>query len=581
MTQTTTTKPAGGSGFRVLPGLTRHNWYTEAVAGITLVAIAVPLNIGYAQIAGLPPTAGLYSLIVPAIVFALLASTRQLIASPDAAAAALIASSLVGLAGAGTHEYVELALAQALIAGVMFAVIGVFKLGFLANFLSEPILIGFVGGLALDILVSQIAKMLGVKVNSGDDFIPRVGELFSGLGTTNIWSVLISVGSIAILVLGRRFASRIPWALVVLVVTTVVLVLTGLASDGVDVLGKVQAGPPSLTWPQISFSKWVELIPSAFALVLVTMAEGLLVARRYAEKHGYEVNADRDLLAFGAANVASGVTGGFTIGSSASRTAAIDATGSRTQLPAIVAGVLTLLLVIFGTGLLTDIPSPAIGAIVAVAVAPLLGIRDFIRLWRLRRFEFAVGAVCFLGAVLLGPIIGIIIAFFLSLINLAARAAHPPVDILGLNGAPAESARARHIESVMTAPGVIVLRFAAPVFFANAVVFTESVHRVVKAGLDEGLAHLVIDCEVVSDIDVTAAKVIGETADWVRAKEVTFDYSRVRRELRGVLEEFELIGPARIFESNREAEAVLTQSPTASGDSSASDSPSDTPPATG
>jgi high affinity sulfate transporter 1 len=539
---------------RVLSGLTLHNAPREALAGITLAAIAVPLNIGYAQIAGLPPTAGLYALIVPAIVFAILASTRQLIASPDAAAAALIASSIGGLAAAGSKEYIQLALAQALIAGVVFALCAVFKLGFLANFLSEPILIGFVGGLATDILLSQIAKMLGVKVKSGDDFVPRFGELIAGLGTINIWSVLIAAGSIAILVVGRRVAKRLPWALVVLVVTTVVLVLTGLAKAGVDVLGTVEAGPPSLTWPVIPLSDWLQVIPSSFALVLVTMAEGLLVARNYAEKHGYAVNANRDLLAFGASNVAAGVTGGFTIGSSASRTAAMDQAGSRTQLPAIVAAVITLALVIFGTALLADIPSPAIGAIVAVAIIPLLGIKDFVRLWRLRKFEFAVGAACFLGALLLGPIIGIVIAFVLSLVNLASRAAHPPITVLTLDGEAGVSLRGRQGGDTLTAPGLTIVRFSGPVFFANATVFSDAVHRAVDNGTPLGLEHLVLDCETISDIDVTAAKAIGEAIDWVTARKVTFAYSRVSQALSSQLDDFGLRRDLEVFATNREAE---------------------------
>jgi high affinity sulfate transporter 1 len=543
---------------RILPGLTRRNWSQEAIAGITLAAIAVPLNIGYAQVAGLPPTAGLYSLIVPAAVFAVLASTRQLIASPDAAAAALISSALIGLAAAGSREYIALSLAQAMIAGVMFLAVGAFRLGFLANFLSEPILVGFVGGLALDILVSQIAKMLGVHVNSGDDFIPRVGELFGGIAATNVWSVAIAVGSIAILVAGRRIARRIPWALVVLILTTLVLVVAGLDKDGVRVLGHVDAGPPVLTWPELSFSRWVQLIPSAFALVLVTMAEGLLVARNYAEKRGYRVSANRDLIAFGGANILSGLTGGFTIGSSASRTAAMDQAGSRTQLPAIVAAAITLALLIFGTALLADIPSPAIGAIIAVAVVPLLGFRDFARLWRLRKFEFAVAAACFLGSLLLGPIVGIVIAFFLSLINLAERASHPPVDVLSIGDGPSASLRGMKSDAVLTAPGVAVIRFAAPVFFANAVVFTDSVHRAVELGVAQGLKHLVLDCEAITDVDVTAAKAIGEAAAWVRSRGVSFDYSRVRGELRSVLDRFDLVGEARIFETNRAAESELS-----------------------
>lgn len=541
---------------RILAGLGRDTWRTETLSGVTLAAIAIPLNIGYAQIAGLPPTAGLYALIVPAILFALLASSRQLIASPDAAAAALVGSSLAGMAHVGSGSYLQLAFAQALIGGVVFALCAVLKLGFLANFLSAPILVGFVGGLALDILTSQVAKMLGVKVNSGDEFIPRVGQLFAGLGHVNVWSVCLAVASIVILVLGRRLRA-VPWALVVLVLTTVVLVVFRLDDAGVAVLGEVPAGPPTFTWPQISWHQWVQLIPSAVALTLVAMAEGLLVARRYAERNGYADRANRDLFAFAAANVGSGLTGGFTVGSSASRTAAMDQAGSRTQLPTLVAAVLTFLVVCFGTALLQDIPSPAIGAIVAVAVVPLLGIRDFARLWRLRRFEFAVAVVCFLGVLLLGPIIGVLIAFVLSLVNVIRSAANPPVDVLAPSGEPVEVFRAARDGRVTTAPGVVVLRFAGPLFFANAQLFATAVRSAVGAALPDGLRVLVIDCEAITGIDTTAADVVGESLEWARAQQVDVGFSRARAEVRAELEHFDLVGPSRFSDSNRSAvEAV-------------------------
>jgi SulP family sulfate permease len=257
---------------RVLPGLTLRNSGREALAGVTLLAIAVPLNIGYAQIAGLPATAGLYALILPSVVYALVVSSRQLVASPDAAAAALVASSLGGLAVAGSDNYLVLAFAQAIMCGVIFILCSVFKLGFLASFLSKPILVGFVGGLALDILVSQVAKMLGVKINSGGEFVEKVGDLFAGLHTANGWSILISVGSIVVLVAGRRIAPVVPWALIVLVVSTLLVVTTNLEADGVAVLGAVKAGPPKLDWPILPWSTWLQLVPSAIALTLVTMA---------------------------------------------------------------------------------------------------------------------------------------------------------------------------------------------------------------------------------------------------------------------------------------------------------------------
>ncbi|MEF2978818.1 SulP family inorganic anion transporter [Subtercola sp. YIM 133946] len=538
---------------RVLPGLTLQNAGRETLAGVTLLAIAVPLNIGYAQIAGLPPTAGLYALIVPAVVYALMVSSRQLVASPDAAAAALVASSLGGLAVAGSQSYLTMAFAQAIIAGVFFALCSVFRLGFLANFLSKPILIGFVGGLALDILVSQVAKMLGVKINSGGDFVEKLGGLITGLPTVNVWAVAISVGSIAVLIIGRRFARAVPWALLVLIASTIVTVLADLEDAGVAVLGPIDAGPPTLTWPILPWLTWLQLVPSAIALVLVTMAEGLLVARSYGEKRGYPTSPNRDLMAFGLGNIAAGATGGFTIGSSTSRTAAMDQGGSRTQLPSIVTAVGTLLLVIFGTALLEHIPSPAIGAIVAVAIIPLLGIAEFRMLWHQQRFEFVIGAVCFLGALLLGPIAGIVIAFVLSLINLARRAANPAIDVIGADDEPATSLLADGTVGSLTAPGLVVLRFAAPLFFANASVFESAVHRAVGAPV----STLVLDLEAMTDIDVTGAESFTNARAWLTGRGVALAYSRLRPDLAQKLDHYALLSGVTVYPTNRAAVADL------------------------
>ena len=538
---------------RVLPGLTLKNAPREAFAGVTLLAIAVPLNIGYAQIAGLPPTAGLYSLIVPAIVYALVVSSRQLVAAPDAAAAALVASSLGGLAIAGSEGYLVLAFAQAIIAGVIFALCAVFKLGFLATFLSKPILIGFVGGLAFDILISQIAKMLGVKIDSGGEFVDKVAGLVTGITGLNGWSVLISASAVLVLVAGRRLLRVVPWALVVLVLSTIVVVAAGLETAGVAVLGPVEAGPPTLTWPVIPFTSWLALVPSAIALAMVTMAEGLLVARSYGEKRGYRTSPNRDLLAFGASNVAAGATGGFTLGSSTSRTAAMDQVGSRTQLPTLVTAVGTLLLVLFGTALLEHIPSPAIGAVVAVAILPLLGIPEFASLWRQARFEFAIGAVCFLGTLLLGPIPGILLAFVLALINLARRAANPAIDVLTTADSPRHSLLPSDPRFAPTLPGLVVLRFAAPLFFANANAFDEAVRKAVRADATVPVTDIVLDLEAVTDIDVTGAESFASARAWLAAQGVRLHYSRLRPDLEQKLEHFGLLEGVRVYGTNRAA----------------------------
>jgi sulfate permease, SulP family len=541
-----------------LAGLTRRNLVTELLAGVTLLAIAIPLNIGYAQIAGLPPTAGLYALIIPTVVYALTVSSRQLVASPDAAAAALVASSIGGLAAAGSADYATLALAQAIICGILFLLLAFFKLGFLANFLSKPILVGFVGGLALDILVSQIAKMLGVKIDSGGEFVDKVGGLVSGIGTTNLWSLLISVCAVAILLVGRSLLAAVPWALVVLVLATVVVVLAGLDEQGVDVLGEVPAGAPALTWPMIDWTQWLALVPSAIALTLVTTAEGLLVSRSYGERRRYRTSPNRDLFAFGLANIAAGAQGSFSVGSSTSRTAAMDQAGSRTQLPSLVLAAGTLLLLLFGTALLADIPSPAIGAIVGVAVLPLLGIKDFARLWRLDRFEFAIGAACFLVTLFVGSIPGILVAFVLALINLAKRAATPAIDVLASDDDPAASLLDDAPAGAVTAPGIVVVRMAAPLFFANGDVFGQAVKTAVTSPGDGAVQHVVIDMEAVTDADVTAAEAFEGLTRWLDDRGVSLAFSRMRPGARARLEKLGILTDQSVYDTNRSAVQALS-----------------------
>ncbi|WP_159602028.1 SulP family inorganic anion transporter [Agromyces humi] len=546
---------------RPLAGLTRRNVVRELLAGITLLAIAIPLNIGYAQIAGLPPTAGLYALVVPSVLYALTVSSRQLVASPDAAAAALVASSIGGLAMAGSADYLTLALAQAILGGILFLLLAVFKLGFLANFLSKPILVGFVGGLAFDILVAQVAKMLGVEIDSGGEFIDKVMGLFTGLDTVNWWSVVISAMALAILLVGRRVARAVPWALVVLVLATIGVVLADLDEAGVAVLGPVEAGPPALTWPVIDWTTWLVLVPSAMALTLVTTAEGLLVSRSYGEKHDYPTRPNRDLFAFGLGNIAAGATGGFTVGSSTSRTAAMDQAGSRTQLPSLVTALGTLLLLVFGTGLLEDIPSPAIGAIVAVAIVPLLGIREFRALWRADRFEFLVGVACFLVTLFIGSIPGILVAFVLALVNLAKRAANPAIDVLAGSGEPTQSLLQEAPEGSVTAPGVIVVRLAAPLFFANGSVFGDAVKRAVTAAPAASVHHLVVDMEAVTDVDVTGAESFEALQGWLAERGIVLAFSRVRPDARARLVHLGLLGDHEVYDTNRAALAALAARP--------------------
>lgn len=542
--------------YAIIPGLNRHNVGTEVLAGITLLAIALPLNIGYAQIAGLPPSAGLYALVLPSVAFALLASSRHLVAAPDAAAAALVGSALGGVAAAGTAHYAVMAAAQAIVGGLLFVACSVFKLGYLANFLSKPILIGFVGGLACDILLSQIAKMLGIKVDSGSEFFERLAQLVSRLGAVHWWSLGLSLAVIGVLLPARRRMPAVPWALIVLVAATVASTLLHLPGRGVAVLGSVPSGPPVLAFPRLDWHDWVSVLLPALAITTVTIGEGLLLARSYADKYDYSTSPDRDLLAFGAANIASGLSSGFTIGSSTARAAAMDQAGSRTQLPLLVMAGGALMLLTFGADLLAEIPSPAIGAIVAVSVAKLIGIAEIRHLWRLSRFETAIAATSFAGVLLIGPLAGIVLAFILSLINLLRKAARPAVDILEGSDDPHVSLTASDDGDGETAPGVIAMRFAAPIFFGNAQTLSAEIRRAVREA-PTPVSAFVLDMEGVSDVDVTGAEALAKELQWLHGKGITFAYSRVRPQLRANLERMGLFQGHNVFETNRAAVAAL------------------------
>ncbi|MGN0063928.1 MAG: SulP family inorganic anion transporter [Nocardioides sp.] len=537
---------------RLLPGLRRDNLVTELLAGVTLVAVSVPLNIGYAQIAGLPAQAGLYALVLPSLVFALTASSRQVVVAPDAAASALVASSLVGLGVAGgTGEYAAMAAAQAIVGGVLFLLCARLRLGFLANFLSHPVLVGFVGGLALEITVSQVAKMLGLQLGHGG-FFDQLRRLVTSLDETHLLSTVLALVCLAVLVGGRRLSRRAPWALVVMVGATLAAHLFDLSGRGVAVLGEVPSGLPPLAFPDLDLGTWLLLVPSATALTAITVAEGLMVARAYADRHGQPHAPDRDLAAYGLANIGAGLTGGLTVGSSTSRTAAVDEAGARSQLPAIVLAVSAVLLLAFGAEALAGIPSPAIGATVLVAVSRLLGVAELRHLWHHSRDELAVAAVCFVSVLALGPLQGLLVAFVLALVNLTRRAAVPHGVVLTDPRQPPPAEGEVGSQHGGTAPGVVVLRLGGPLFFANARALTELVERTL-AGADGPVRHLVLDVESVTDVDTTAAQGLTTMQVDLASRGTTLHLSRVTDGLADRLAELELFSGVATFRTNREA----------------------------
>lgn len=545
--------------FAALRGVDRSQWLTEILAGVTLAALVIPLNIGYADVAGLPPQVGLYAGIVPMIVYALFATSRHVIASPDAAVAALTGSLLMVMAVPGTTEYIQLAYALALVCALFFGLFWLFRLGFLANYLSRAVLVGLVAGLGIEVLLSQIHKIMGIHVVAGGFFLDVIATV-KAIPEANWYSVAVGVATIAIVRLTKRYAPKIPGALVALLLMTIVVSVLNLTAYGVTVIGEIPAGLPRLTVPSATYQQWVLLIPGALAIVALTLAEGLLLARKYAQTYGYKVDSDQEELAYGLANMASGITGALVMGSSASRTAAVDDAGARSQWPSIVSAVIVALVLLFFTKQLALLPTAVLAGIVANAVIKLIDVAEFRQIYRMRPSEFGIALVCTLGLLVLGTLPGLTVAFLLTTIEVVRRAAKPRTAVLH-ERADKRTYTADHVgEAQFTAPGVVVYRFGGPLFFANANLFRDDVETILGAA-DGTLTYFILDAEAINDIDTTGAEALGQLVESAKERGFRLAISRPYAPLPGLLRRYglmEAIGEENLFRTNREAIAVLT-----------------------
>jgi high affinity sulfate transporter 1 len=563
-----------------LRGVTAADLPREVSAGITLAALMIPLNIGYAQVAGLPPVTGLYAAIIPLAVFALLASSRHLVTSPDASMAGLVGAALVAFAAPGDPMRLQYALALAVVCGLLFLVFWVFRLAFLANFLSRAVMAGFITGLGVEVFTSQVRKILAAphaaeaasgvlaaaerlkdamatSVNTEGYFV-EVVALIHSIPRANLYSVAIGVSAFVIVRLMKRYAPRIPGALVALVLLTLAVVVFDLPAKGVGVLGAIPSGAPTLTLPAIPLADYLRLLPSALAIVAILLCEGLLVVRSYSSKYNYKADGDQMLFAWGTANLAAGFTGSLLTGNSPSRSAAMDASGSRSQLPSLVAAVTIAIVLLFFTDLLAFLPNAALAGIVANAVLSLIEVHEFRELWRMRRSEFWIAAVCLVSVLALGPLRAVAIAFLLSTIDVIRRASNPDTAALaeapdGSHFVPLDAAQASGL------PGLVAYRFGAPLYFANATRFLDDVERLVTQATPPA-RWFVLDAQAMVDVDTTGAGVLGQAITMLKKRNITFAVSRADRSFRSWMEQYELmklIDQQRFYPTNRHAAAAF------------------------
>jgi SulP family sulfate permease len=567
----------------VFSGLQGFAWADvprEISAGVTLAALIIPLNIGFTQVAGLPPVFGLYAGIIPLVVFALFTSSRHVVGSPDAPISAILGAMLIAFAPIGDPLRAQYALALSLMCGLLFFVFWFFRLAFLSNFLSRAVLAGFITGLGIEVLTNQVRRILGAahgelsglaaianqfkdsmatSVDSTGYFVEFIA-LFESIPHANVYSVAVGLGAFVIVRLMKKYAPKAPAALIALVLMTGAVALFGLDQKGVKVLGSLPSGLPSLTIPNIPLADYLRLLPGAMAVVGITLCEALLLVRSTSRKNNTKADGNQVLFAYGMTSIASGFTGSLISGPSASRTAAMGAAGSRTQLSSLVAAAVVALVMVFFTDQLAYLPTAALAGVVASAVLNLIEVGELRELWQMRRSEFWIAAVCLLSVLVFGPLQAVIIAFLLATIDLLRRASRPGTWVLreapdGSHFVPEDADHAPDTS------GLIIYRFGAPLYFANAGLFEEEVEKMVTQAASP-VKWFVLDAEAMVDIDTTGEETLHQVLTMLKKRGVTFGLSRANQTTSDLLARYHLldmIGKDRVYPTNRHAIAAFRQ----------------------
>jgi high affinity sulfate transporter 1 len=509
---------------KAAPGLVKILSYQKSelphdlVAGLSVAAVALPVGVAYAQLAGFNPAVGLYSSILPLVAYAIFGTSRQLIIGPDAATCALVAAAAAPLASGDQELYDSASVTLALFAGILCILASFLRLGALADFLSKPILVGFLNGVALSIMLGQFGKIFGFPITAGG-ILPRLLEFASKINLTQ-WSTLgVALGTFLVLLVGPKLFRSFPAALVATIVAAAAVRFLDLQRYGVAIVGDVPAGFPPLHIPRLTLSMVPSLLGSATGLALVTFSSMMLTSRSFASKNRYDIDADREFAALGAANIASALSQGFAVSGADSRTAMSDAAGGRTQVTGLVAAATIAVVLMFFTGPLRYVPIAALGAILVKAAFSLVDLKALQMIYKLDRREFALSVLSLLGVVAVGAIHAILVAVALAILRFVKLVSRPKVEILGeIEGLPGFHSIERHRDST-TIPGLMLLRFNSPIVFFNAPYFKREVIAAAQAA-GPSLRWLVLDMIPITMIDATGLYTADELADSLKQRGV-------------------------------------------------------------
>jgi high affinity sulfate transporter 1 len=530
----------------------RREWLArDIVAGVVLTTLLVPQGMAYAELAGLPPITGLYTSILCLLGYAVFGPSRILVLGPDSSLGPMIAATILPLIGANGDPKRAIALASmlALIVGAIMVLGAVAKLGFIADLISKPTMIGYMNGLALTILVGQLPKLFGFKVEA-NGLIREVVKFVQGLvaGEAVAAAAVVGIAGIVVILVLQRWLPKVPAVLVAVVLAIGATSVFHLADHGVSLVGVLPKGFPPLTVPHIRTSDIGSLFAGAAGIALVSLADTISTASAFGARTGQEIQGNQEMIGIGAANLAAGFFQGFPVSTSGSRTAVAERSGAKSQLTGVTGAVLIILMIVLVPGLFRNLPQPVLAAVVITASLSLADIPGVVRLWRQRRAEFLLSTVAFLGVALLGVLPGIAVAVVLSILNVFRRAWWPYDTQLGL----VEGLEGYHdVHSYPEAkhlPGLVIYRFDGPLFFANAKNFRDEIKRLAEG--DPSPTWIVVAAEPITDVDATASDVLEELDETLNARTVSLVFAELKDPVRRKIERYGLtrtIDPRHFF----------------------------------
>lgn len=532
---------------------------SEVVAGVTLAALAIPEVMGYTKIAGMPVITGLYTILLPILAFALLGSSRHLVVGADSATAAIMAAGLAGMAAAGSSQYVALAGLLALLAGAMLLLARLARLGFLADFLSRTVLIGFLTGVGIQVACGQVAGMLGVT-KTGDGPLAELANALGDIGSANLDTVLVSAAVLLLIVGGGRFAPKIPWALLAVIGSIIASEVLDLSAHGVSTLGTVPSGLPSLGLPDVALSDVPELLGVAVSIFVVILAQSAATSRAYAAKFRDPFDENVDLVGLSAACASAGLSGTFVVNGSPTKTEMVDSAGGRSQLAQLTTAACVAIVLLFLTKPLSYMPNAVLAAVVFIIAVRLVDIAGMREILRRRPVEFGIACATAAIVVFIGVKEGIIAAIVLSVI-FHLRHSYRPHDRLLVGGPHPGTVRSVGLaERAEALPGLAIYRFGSSLYYANADRFQEELLGLADAA-DPQLRWICVSGDAIGDIDYSASETIRTVHDELADRGVTLVLCNLIPEVRAELDRdgiIELLGEDHVFDWIDEALAAYT-----------------------